>query len=99
MFQKIGVILALLTLATQVYSQINVNPDPDGEPWIIGPGNSLGEPADTVIIDPDALLSLPNYVDNSQEIFFWDIFNQGSYNSCSQAAGVAYTFAYEINRI
>ena len=81
---------------------INVNPDPNGEPWTIGPGNSLGE-SSPLTINPDASLDLPPSVDNSTEIFFYQIFNQspvgGNYNSCAQASGVTYTFTYEINRL
>ncbi len=31
-------------------------------------------------------------------ISFMKYLNQGSFNSCAQAAGITYTFAYEINR-
>ncbi len=46
---------------------------------------------------------LPESVDNSTKIFFYEIFDQKplsgeNYQSCAQAAGVAYTFCYEINR-
>ncbi len=41
---------------------------------------------------------LPEVVDNSQNIFMRPIFEQLS-NECGQAAGVAYTYTYEINRI
>ncbi len=43
--------------------------------------------------------SLPPMVDNSQNIFFPEILDQYSYFSCQQYSGVAYTYAYEINRL
>ena len=41
---------------------------------------------------------LPAVVDNSSEIFMRPVFNQDGY-SCGQAAGIAYNFTYEINRV
>lgn len=43
-------------------------------------------------------LSLPNRVDNSERPWFRDIFLQTD-GCCGQAAGVGYTFTYEVNRI
>lgn len=43
-------------------------------------------------------LSLPNRVDNSERPWFRDIFLQTD-GCCGQAAGVGYTFTYEINRM
>jgi hypothetical protein len=42
--------------------------------------------------------SLPSSLDNSQFIFFPGILDQNMYFTCQQYAGVAYTYAYEINR-
>ncbi len=77
MIQKVSICLTLIIICVNVLSQTNVNPDPNGEPWIIGPGNYLGDPSDTVIIDPESLTLLPNYVDNSQQDFFYEIFKSG----------------------
>jgi PKD repeat protein len=43
--------------------------------------------------------SLPVSVDNSQYIYFPGILDQYGYFNCQQYAGVAYTYAYEINRL
>lgn len=42
--------------------------------------------------------SLPSYIDNSRSTHFPEVFNQGSNNSCSQAAGVRYAYSFEVNR-
>lgn len=94
--------LGLITISS-VSQVTNINPNSNEGPWTIGPGNSLGE-SSPLIIDPVALLSLPTSVDNSTEIYFYEIFNQSPstynlYNSCAQASGVTYTFTYEINRL
>jgi len=82
-----------LIIFSSISQIINVNPNPNEEPWTIGPGNSLGESLPNIYINPDALTLLPDYVDNSTEIFFYEIFNQSPspgnlYNSCAQASGV-----------
>ena len=43
--------------------------------------------------------SLPVSVDNSQTIYFPGILDQHMFFTCQQFAGVAYTYAYEINRL
>ena len=82
---------------------INLNPDPNGEPWFAG-GMPLPDESSRAIIDaasvytPKVVLdTLPSRVDNSVHRFFRPIFNQGD-GSCSQASGVGYTYTYEINR-
>lgn len=94
--------LGLISL-NSVCQVVNVNPNSNEEPWTIGPGNDIGE-ASPININPIALLNLPTSVDNSEKKFFRSIFNQSPsttnlFNSCAQASGVSYTFAYEINRL
>ncbi len=81
---------------------VNVNPDPDGEPWIAG-GFAAPEdfdPKKLNYVDPGNLpkIELPSRVDNSQNKFFRPVFNQVG-GSCSQAAGIGYAYTYELNRI
>lgn len=98
-------VLTLPLLFNNVNAQlVNLNPDPNGDPWIAG-----GLPEITAEIQakldaiPEMTLSaisstieLPPVVDNSQNMFMRPIFLQ-SQNSCSQASGVGYVFTYEIN--
>jgi len=96
----IGALFVSMNVSAQL---ININPDPNGEPWTIGPGNGLGDASSAFEANPEALSQILDQVDNSQEIYFYHIFNQSPsiydlYGSCAQAAGVTYTFGYEINR-
>ena len=86
-------------------SQININPDPNGPPWIVG-GMPEITPELQAELDsiPNLLLTpaslntlLPYMIDNSQLPYMRSIFLQ-QYSSCSQAAGIGYMFTYEINR-
>lgn len=45
-----------------------------------------------------ATRDLPPVVDNSTQVYMRPVFNQDGY-SCGQAAGIAYNFTYEINRL
>lgn len=84
---------------------INVNPDPDGEPWISGGGRALTEEEQNCI--PDLVLPkhyedrekypLPSKVDNSRTKYFPPIFTQKG-ASCCQASGISYAFTYEVCR-
>ncbi len=82
----------------------NVNPDPDGDPWIVGGLRDL-TPDDYNMLEnipqwkpdqPAAYKSLPAQVDNSTLEWFRPIFNQSG-GSCGQASGVGYNFTYEID--
>ncbi len=85
---------------------INVNPDPEGEPWISGGGRGLTAEEEKCI--PELVLperykdrvkyQLPEKVDNSRTKYFPPIFSQKG-ASCCQASGVSYAFNYEICRI
>jgi len=96
----------LLSISFVGFSQIkNVNPDPNGEPWIVG---GLKVPSEvelakipTIHLAQDVAaktaVTLPTSLDNTTQPFFRPIFNQSD-GSCSQSSGVAYNFTYEINR-
>ncbi len=98
-----NILYILLTAAAVSYAGlINVNPDPEGEQWIAG-GLKIPENikrSDIVFIKPGLEKSkeLPSRVDNSLHKYFRPVFNQVG-GSCSQAAGVGYTFTYEMNRL
>jgi hypothetical protein len=104
---------AILFMAPDIHAQesglINVNPDPDGEPWIAG--GITREEWDRMTADLpslDQILSKglakaaaqnpPDKVDNSILPAFRPIFNQKG-GSCAQASSVAYVFTYEINTL
>lgn len=96
----------LTSIALQVSAQlINVNPDPNGEPWWAG--GLVITPEIQAELDAIPMLtmttkslatSLPTVVDNSQKIWFRPIFNQDG-GSCGQASGIGYLFTYEVNRV
>lgn len=82
----------------------NMNPDPNGEPWIVGGLREL-TPADYQMLsevpqwkspNPTDAKDLPLQVDNSVNPWFRPIFNQSG-GSCGQASGVGYNFTYEID--
>jgi hypothetical protein len=95
--------LAVIFAAILAYAQlINVNPDPKGEEWIAG-GFKVPAGFDRNkinFIDPAIVKTkvLPSRVDNSLHKFFRPVFNQTG-GSCSQAAGIGYTFTYEMDRL
>jgi hypothetical protein len=85
---------------------INMNPDPNGDPWIAG---GISEPtleqlarfnAMPVLKLPEFYKNrkdtLPSSIDNSLLPYFRPVFNQVN-GSCGQASGVGYNFTYEIN--
>jgi len=100
-FLFIIICLMILTLNSQV---INLNPDPDGEPWLAGNLRPLTD-EDLHMLSNVPRLTMPSFlrnrelpsaVDNSQQPYFRPIFNQEG-GSCGQASGVGYNFTYEIN--
>jgi hypothetical protein len=102
---KLGLVLVILGLQFSISrAQIqNVNPDKNGEPWIVG---GLRVPTDEEISKIPVLENLktfgskelPSSFDNSTQPYFRPIFNQTG-GSCGQASGVGYLFTYEINRL
>lgn len=101
--KKFLLLLFNLSLILTAKSQlINVNPDPNGEPWYIG---TLRIPSEAEInsiktvenIKRSEYKELPTSLDNSELSFFRPIFNQNG-GSCAQASGIAYNFTYEMCR-
>jgi hypothetical protein len=81
----------------------NINPDPNGEPWIVG-GISREE-WDAAISQMPALArraqtamatAFPYKIDNTTFPAFRPIFNQNG-GSCAQASSIGYVFTYELN--
>jgi len=83
---------------------INMNPDPDGEPWIAGRLSPLTKEEIAAFNRlpkfkvPEKLRGrqLPPTCDNSEAPEFRPIFNQIG-GSCGQASGMGYHFTYERN--
>jgi hypothetical protein len=84
----------------------NINPDPMGEPWIVGGVSNLTEEQAEfvsriqILPEPenwDADKSFLASVDNSTRQFFRPVFNQEGFGSCGQASGIGYGFTYEMN--
>ncbi|MBN2460544.1 MAG: hypothetical protein JXB60_02960 [Candidatus Cloacimonetes bacterium] len=83
---------------------VNLNPDPDGDPWYAGGLRPLTA-ADWEKLDamprlqlPDNLRGrlLPARIDNSEQPYFRPIFTQDG-GSCGQASGVGYNFTYAVD--
>ncbi len=89
---------------------VNINPDPNGEPWMVGGlrelteqekqeleslTNPIEERRNRGFYSPTPL---PSSVDNSQSKYFRPIFSQGKWGSCAQASGIGYVFTYEMAR-
>ncbi len=80
----------------------NLNPDKNGEPWIVG---GLRIPSKTELNKipvikrqgDDKSKILPSFLDNTSKPYFRPVFNQTD-GCCAQASGIAYNFTYEINR-
>ena len=104
--KKLTMIL-LTVLATFTFAElINMNPDPNGEPWMAG-GWKMPDADEMKTIEAVPKLVLPEKykgkeipykLDNSVLPYFRPIFNQMG-GSCAQASGVGYNFTYEMNSI
>ena len=100
--KKLLVLLCALlpVLFAQAQAQYqNLNPDPNGEPWIVGGLRQL-TPADYQMLSqipqwkspkPANAEDLPLQVDNTSNPWFRPIFNQSG-GSCGQASGIGYNF-------
>lgn len=81
-------IIAISLLSYRAKAQsINVNPDPNGSPWIAGdalltPPEILSEVNSMSLTPESANTELPYAVDNSQLVFMPPVFNQGASNAC-----------------
>lgn len=102
MIRKILVLIIITALSSAFAELVNVNPDSNGDKWMAG---GLRTPSDfdrnklNFISDRiEKNKELPSRVDNSLYKYFRPIFNQTG-GSCSQAAGVGYTFTYEMSRL
>ena len=103
--KKLLLSLMALMLAFGAQTQItNINPNPDGDPWIVGGLREL-TPEDYDMLskvpqwkpeNPVNTKDLPLQVDNTINPWFRPIFSQSG-GSCGQASGVGYNFTYEIN--
>ncbi|MCK4980182.1 MAG: hypothetical protein KAS62_07290, partial [Candidatus Delongbacteria bacterium] len=105
--KKILMIISLLLASALLNAElINLNPDPNGEPWLAG-GWKQPTAEEQEKIDALPKLTLPDVyknrkeklvteLDNTNEPYFRPIFNQVG-GSCAQASGIAYTYTYEQN--
>jgi len=104
---KNTVLAVLMIVNSFLFGELyNANPDPNGDPWIVG---GVSEPtpeqmgrfnAISKLVLPDTYKDrkdpLPSSIDNSLLPYFRPVFTQKD-GSCGQACGVAYNFTYEIN--
>jgi len=87
---------------SQPYNGINVNPDPNGEPWIADGYYKIPENAIYMTQEEiSAILAkqkraLPSRVDNHKLSYARKPFNQVG-GSCGSASRICYMFAYEVN--
>lgn len=96
-------LLCFIAMAFQANAQmINVNPDPNGEPWwsggAVAPEPGAWSDATELAPTPESYaLTLPAYVYNNDLPYFPGIYLQKG-QSCVQVAEIWYAFTYEINR-
>lgn len=94
--------LVFIFFALIMNAQVNMNPDPNGDPWWSGDGvlptpEEMAMIPELVLTPESQSLDLLYKVYNNEHIFFPPIFlQQGS--SCVHAAEIGYNFTYEINR-
>jgi hypothetical protein len=104
--KKISMILVALLTQLIFAELINMNPDPNGEPWWAG-GWKNPTAEEQAQINALPKLTLPEIYKNSKEKliyakdnsanqYFRTIFNQVG-GSCAQASGIAYNMTYEMN--
>ena len=107
MIMKIFIALTgflFLYVITSFGQIINLNPDPNGEPWPaslndISITSGYCENPPVFQPTPGSLNKpLPVAVHNENSIWWPFIIHQGPYNSCVQVAEIFYTYTYEINR-
>ena len=100
-FLLFAFLISFISLDAQ--NLINVNPDPNGEPWIVGGFRELTdkEIEDIPEWSPEISsyrITLPSRVDNTLHTYFRSIVLQSG-GSCSQASGISYIYTYEVNRL
>lgn len=94
----------LLIVTSQINAQVDtLNLDSNDQAWLTG--GCLPLPPEKEALIPELILTpesistpLPVAVYNDERIYFPPIFSQDG-QSCSQAAGIGYTFTYEMNRL
>ncbi len=106
--KNILTLIAFLTISICINAQgiINVNPDPDGEPWNAGGLRELtADDYTRIAATPRLSLTasqrsreLPSSLDNSELAWFRPVFNQDG-GSCGQASGIGYNFTYEMDYV
>jgi len=82
---------------------ININPDPNGTPWIAGGFKVPSEYEMTFIRNIPELKpsnnykfkTLPSWTDNSANMYFRPVISQIG-GSCAQVSGIGYNFTYEL---
>ncbi len=99
---KLLLITTYLFIGLAAIGQIkNVNPDKNGQPWIVGglrvPTTEELNKIPVIKTYTKAVQALPSIFDNSTKQYFRPVFSQTG-GSCSQASGIAYNFTYEMNR-
>lgn len=97
------VFIAFIISVLSAFTQVNINPDPNGEPWYANGCSGISNDEASkiqVITNPNEFssLDLPAEHYNYQSPYFPPIFHQQG-QSCVPAATISYTFTYEINRI
>lgn len=98
----LGFLICNLTINLQAQI-VNVNPDPNGEPWWVGdlifPSPEIIESVGFMQLTYESNQTmLPDIVDNAALEYMPPVFQQLG-QSCEQAAEIGYSFTYEINRV
>lgn len=91
-------VIFTITSTAQV---VNLNPDPNGNPWLTGGVPKMTpeyqQKIDSIpVMVRQSFIEPPSKVDNSENKFMRPIFQQKN-GCCAQASGVGYVFTYEIN--
>jgi len=109
MTQKLIIIFAFLYFISSAFSLDqskvnirNINPNPNGEPWLVGGYSETEDKPMMSQAEIDAILNKINtrdFRDNADHSFseyMRPVFNQAG-GSCGSASRISYMFAYEIN--
>jgi hypothetical protein len=96
------IFLSIISIsALQAQHIQNVNPDPNGDPWLVGGVRALSKEEISKIpylpvLKTAMAANLPYKVNNSQNQYFRSIILQQD-GSCAQTSGIAYAYTYEVN--
>lgn len=101
--KKILITLQILLACFLIQAQklVNINPDPNGEPWLVGGFRELtpeeiSKIPELVLPSMAGPVALPYRVSNATSPYFRSIIMQQG-GSCGQASGIAYAYTYEVN--